>query len=33
MAKYVPSPRDWVGEQVQLYESSGGTKGHHLSSS
>ena len=27
MAKYVPSPRDWVGEQVQLYESSGGTKG------
>src|ERR1700757_1279012 len=27
MAKYVPSPRDWVREQVELYESSGGTKG------
>jgi F420H(2)-dependent quinone reductase len=26
MAKYVPSPRDWVREQVELYESSGGTK-------
>ena len=25
MAKYVPSPRDWVREQVELYESSGGT--------
>ena len=30
MAKYVPSPRDWVGEQVELYESSGGTKGTTL---
>ena len=27
MAKYVPSPRDWVREQVELYETSGGTKG------
>ena len=27
MAKYVPSPRDWVREQVDLYESSGGTEG------
>ena len=26
MAKYVPSPRDWVRKQVELYESSGGTK-------
>ena len=26
MAKYVPSPRDWVREQVELYENSGGTK-------
>jgi F420H(2)-dependent quinone reductase len=30
MAKYVPSPRDWVREQVELYESSGGTKGTSL---
>jgi deazaflavin-dependent oxidoreductase (nitroreductase family) len=30
MAKYVPSPRDWVREQVDLYESSGGTKGTTL---
>ena len=27
MAKYVPSPRDWVREQVELYESSGGSEG------
>jgi F420H(2)-dependent quinone reductase len=27
MAKYVPSPRDWAREQVELYESSGGTRG------
>ena len=27
MAKYVPSPRDWVREQVELYENSGGTEG------
>src|ERR1700685_4797989 len=30
MAKYAPSPRDWVLEQVELYESSGGTKGTTL---
>jgi F420H(2)-dependent quinone reductase len=30
MAKYVPSPRDWVREQVELYESSGGTLGTTL---
>ncbi len=30
MAKYVPSPHDWVREQVELYESSGGTKGTTL---
>src|SRR5947199_10482209 len=30
MANYVTSPRDWVREQVELYESSGGTKGTTL---
>jgi deazaflavin-dependent oxidoreductase (nitroreductase family) len=30
MAKYVPSPRDWVREQVELYERSGGTEGTTL---
>jgi hypothetical protein len=30
MANYIPSPRDWVREQVELYESSGGTKGATL---
>jgi deazaflavin-dependent oxidoreductase (nitroreductase family) len=30
MAKYVPSPADWVREQVELYESSGGTEGTTL---
>src|SRR5947199_165314 len=30
MAKYIPSPRAWVREQVELYESSGGTKGTTL---
>ena len=30
MADYVPSPRDWVREQVELYESSGGTDGTTL---
>ena len=30
MAKYVPSPRDWVREQVDLYENSGGSKGTTL---
>ncbi|MDC0035143.1 nitroreductase family deazaflavin-dependent oxidoreductase [Chloroflexi bacterium] len=24
MTEYIPSPRDWVREQVELYESSGG---------
>src|SRR5512138_587069 len=27
MGKYVPSPRQWVAEQVELYEGSGGTAG------
>jgi len=27
MGKYIPSTTDWVAEQVELYESSGGTKG------
>lgn len=27
MSKYIPSPSDWVAEQVELYESSGGTDG------
>jgi F420H(2)-dependent quinone reductase len=30
MAKYVPSPRDWVRDQIELYESSGGTRGTTL---
>lgn len=30
MTKYIPSPREWVREQVELYESSGGTKGTTL---
>jgi F420H(2)-dependent quinone reductase len=30
MANYIPSPKDWVREQVELYESSGGTKGTTL---
>ena len=30
MAEYIPSPRDWVREQVELYESSGGTDGTTL---
>ena len=30
MANYIPSPTDWVREQVELYESSGGTKGTTL---
>ena len=30
MSQYIPSPRDWVREQVELYESSGGTKGTTL---
>ena len=27
MKKYIPSPRGWVAEQVELYESIGGTAG------
>lgn len=27
MSNYVPSPRDWVAKQVDLYEKSGGTEG------
>ena len=27
---YVPSPAQWVRDQVELYESSGGTKGNTL---
>ena len=30
MTKYIPSPRDWVREQVELYERSGGTAGTTL---
>ncbi len=30
MADYIPSPTKWVREQVELYESSGGTKGTTL---
>jgi deazaflavin-dependent oxidoreductase (nitroreductase family) len=30
MTKYIPSPHDWVRDQVELYESSGGTKGTTL---
>jgi F420H(2)-dependent quinone reductase len=30
MAKYVPSPTDWVREQVELYESSSGSRGTTL---
>ena len=27
MSEYVPSPRDWVADQVELYEGSNGTEG------
>ena len=27
MSEYKPSPREWVRDQVELYESSGGTEG------
>ena len=27
MAEYIPSTSDWVAEQVELYEGSGGTEG------
>ena len=30
MAEYLPSPRAWVREQVELYEKSGGTQGTTL---
>lgn len=30
MAEYIASPTDWVREQVELYESSGGTQGTTL---
>jgi F420H(2)-dependent quinone reductase len=30
MSDYLPSPTDWVREQVELYESSGGTRGTTL---
>jgi F420H(2)-dependent quinone reductase len=30
VANYIPSPRGWVREQVELYESSGGTEGTTL---
>jgi deazaflavin-dependent oxidoreductase (nitroreductase family) len=30
MAEYIPSPRQWVRDQVQLYEESGGTQGTTL---
>ena len=30
MSNYIPSPRQWVREQVELYESSGGTQGTTL---
>ena len=30
MPEYIPSPRDWVREQVALYEGSGGIKGTTL---
>jgi deazaflavin-dependent oxidoreductase (nitroreductase family) len=30
MSEYIPSPRDWVREQVELYESSKGKEGTTL---
>ena len=30
MATYIPSPREWVRDQVELYERSGGTQGTTL---
>jgi deazaflavin-dependent oxidoreductase (nitroreductase family) len=29
MSEYKPSPRQWVADQVELYEGSGGTAGFH----
>jgi len=30
VAQYIPSPRQWVRDQVELYEKSGGTEGTTL---
>jgi deazaflavin-dependent oxidoreductase (nitroreductase family) len=30
MSEYIPSPRQWVRDQVELYEKSGGTEGTTL---
>jgi len=30
LAEYIPTPVDWVREQVELYEASGGTEGTTL---
>ena len=30
MAEYIPNPADWVREQVEVYEGSGGTSGTTL---
>jgi deazaflavin-dependent oxidoreductase (nitroreductase family) len=30
MPEYIPSPREWVRDQVELYERSGGTQGTTL---
>src|SRR5262245_49594892 len=30
MAEYIPSPREWVRDQVELYERSSGTEGTTL---
>jgi deazaflavin-dependent oxidoreductase (nitroreductase family) len=30
MPEYIPSPRDWVREQVELYERTGGAEGNTL---
>tara|TARA_B100000315_G_scaffold104702_1_gene96047 strand:- start:651 stop:1088 length:438 start_codon:yes stop_codon:yes gene_type:complete len=30
MSEYIPSPRSWVADQVELYEGSGGTDGLSL---
>ena len=30
MSEYIPSPRDWVREQVELYERTNGVEGNTL---
>ena len=30
MSEYIPSPKEWVSEQVELYEGSGGANGSTL---